>query len=179
MYHIFYPCVHVLSSPRAKGAGLKGLHAESARAVTGRRCPHSGVGEDFLARWLLFFLRKRAFLGNEKSHNRAKGPFSAFGPNVKTFVSRQKNDFWSQLAFLVILGQIPAFLVHCYAMPDQETMGTRCLVGILICEYQNFRSLSKTKFCLKYAVLVNFGQILAFLIHMVLCLTKKQCKQGA
>ena len=29
-----------LSSPRA----------ESARAVTGRRCPHSGVGEDFLAR---------------------------------------------------------------------------------------------------------------------------------
>ena len=31
-------------------AGLKGLRAESARAVTGRRCPHSGVGEDFLAR---------------------------------------------------------------------------------------------------------------------------------
>ena len=30
-----------LSSP-------KGLRAESARAVTGRRCPHSGVGEDFL-----------------------------------------------------------------------------------------------------------------------------------
>ena len=30
-----------LSSP-------KGLRAESARAVTGRRCPHSGEGEDFL-----------------------------------------------------------------------------------------------------------------------------------
>ena len=29
-------------------AGPKGLRAESARAVTGRRCPHSGVGEDFL-----------------------------------------------------------------------------------------------------------------------------------
>ena len=39
-----------LSSPRAKHAGPKGLRAESARAVTGRRCPHSGVGEDFLAR---------------------------------------------------------------------------------------------------------------------------------
>ena len=26
----------------------KGLRAESARAVTGRRCPHSGKGEDFL-----------------------------------------------------------------------------------------------------------------------------------
>ena len=32
------------SSPRAKRAGPKGPHAESARAVTGRRCPHSGVG---------------------------------------------------------------------------------------------------------------------------------------
>ena len=31
-----------LSSPRAR--------AESARAVTGRRCPHSGTGQDFLAR---------------------------------------------------------------------------------------------------------------------------------
>ena len=38
----------VLSSPRAKHAGPKGLRAESARAVTGRRCPHSGRGEDFL-----------------------------------------------------------------------------------------------------------------------------------
>ena len=37
-----------LSSPRAKRAGPKGLRAESARAVTGRRCPHSGKGEDFL-----------------------------------------------------------------------------------------------------------------------------------
>ena len=33
-----------LSSPCAKRAGPKGLRAESARAVTGRRCPHSGVG---------------------------------------------------------------------------------------------------------------------------------------
>ena len=29
---------------------LRDVGAESARAVTGRRCPHSGVGEDFLAR---------------------------------------------------------------------------------------------------------------------------------
>ena len=34
-----------LSSPHA---GPKGLRAESARAFTGRRCPHSGKGEDFL-----------------------------------------------------------------------------------------------------------------------------------
>ena len=35
----------LLSSPRA----------ESARAVTGRRCPHSGKGEDFLTGQLNFF----------------------------------------------------------------------------------------------------------------------------
>ena len=38
----------LLSSPRAKRTGPIGLRAESARAVTGRQCPHSGKGEDFL-----------------------------------------------------------------------------------------------------------------------------------
>ena len=46
--------VLTLSSPRAKRAGPKGLRAESARAVTGRRCPHSGEGEDFLTGQLNF-----------------------------------------------------------------------------------------------------------------------------
>ena len=36
-----------LSSPRA----------ESARAVTGRQCPHSGKGEDFLTGQLNFFTK--------------------------------------------------------------------------------------------------------------------------
>ena len=45
----------MLSSPRASRAGPKGLRAESARAVTGRRCPHSGRGEDFLSRQPDFF----------------------------------------------------------------------------------------------------------------------------
>ena len=36
-------------------AGPKGLRAEIARAVTGRRCPHSGKGEDFLTGQLNFF----------------------------------------------------------------------------------------------------------------------------
>ena len=43
-----------LSSPRA---GPQGLCAESARAVTGRRCPHSGEGEDFLMGQLNFFTK--------------------------------------------------------------------------------------------------------------------------
>ena len=38
-----YGALVQLSSPRAKG-----LRAESARAVTGRRGPHSGEGEDFV-----------------------------------------------------------------------------------------------------------------------------------
>ena len=44
-----------LSSPSAKRAGPKGLRAESARAFTGRRCPHIGKGEDFLSRQPNFF----------------------------------------------------------------------------------------------------------------------------
>ena len=48
----------ILPSPRGKRAGPKGLRAEGARAVTGRRCPHSGEGEDFLTGQLNFsFLR--------------------------------------------------------------------------------------------------------------------------
>ena len=35
---------------RPNSTDLSSLRAESARAVTGRRCPHSGVGEDFLVR---------------------------------------------------------------------------------------------------------------------------------
>ena len=46
-----------LSSPLAKRAGPKGLRAESARAVTGRQCPHSGEGEDFLMGQLNFFTK--------------------------------------------------------------------------------------------------------------------------
>ena len=46
-----------LSSPRAKRAGPKSLRAESARAVTGRRNSHSGVGEDFLTGQLNFFTK--------------------------------------------------------------------------------------------------------------------------
>ena len=35
---------------RARARSPKGLRAGSVRAVTGRRCPHSGVVEDFLVR---------------------------------------------------------------------------------------------------------------------------------
>ena len=83
------------------------------------------------------------------------------------------SQFGQTLAFLIILAQIFYFMVHFGALPDHKTMGTRCLVGSLICEYQNFCSLSKKlgfwpengQIGTKYAFLVILGQILAFLVH--------------
>ena len=46
------------SSPR--GAGSMGLRVESARAVTGGQCPHSGLGEDFLAHRPFFYENNRS-----------------------------------------------------------------------------------------------------------------------
>ena len=52
----------LISSPRA---GPKGLCAESARAVTGRRCSHSGEGEDFLSLQQDFFYGNSCNSGTE------------------------------------------------------------------------------------------------------------------
>ena len=59
-----------------KRAGPKGLPAESARAVTGRRCPHSGEGEDFLTHQPGFFFTKNDPLLRN-------GNFFGGGPNGK------------------------------------------------------------------------------------------------
>ena len=45
---------------------MKGLRAESARAVTGRRCPHSGEGEDFLTSQPFFLFTKTAVTPERK-----------------------------------------------------------------------------------------------------------------
>ena len=90
-----------------KRAGPKGLHAESARAVTGRRCPHSGEGEDFLSCQPGFFYKNCCIsgtefdfpesrkidpkVGNERSQTRATN-----GPLTKIGVVWQKSDFWAQ-----------------------------------------------------------------------------------
>ena len=51
MAKLLWSLAKLMQPPR----GPKGLRAESARAVTGRRCPHSGEGEDFLTGQLNFF----------------------------------------------------------------------------------------------------------------------------
>ena len=62
---IFLFSPKILSSPLAKRAGPKGLRAESARAFIGRRCPHSGRGEDFLTGQLNFFTETSVTLERE------------------------------------------------------------------------------------------------------------------
>ena len=57
--------IFFISSPRMKRASLKGLRAKSARAVTGRQCPHSGEGEDFLTGQLNFFTKSVVTLERE------------------------------------------------------------------------------------------------------------------
>ena len=80
-----------LSSPRA----------ESARAVTGRRCPHSGRGEDFLAGRLNFFAetavtpeRKVEISFPRWEINRL--PRAKNGSWTKIRVVWQKLDFWTK-----------------------------------------------------------------------------------
>ena len=47
-------------APKVTNKVIQGLRAESTRAVSGRRCPcpHSGVGEDFLARQPVLFTKR-------------------------------------------------------------------------------------------------------------------------
>ena len=52
----------IIQPARAKRTSPKGLRAESARAVTGRHCPHSGEGEDFLTSQPFFSLTKTAVI---------------------------------------------------------------------------------------------------------------------
>ena len=75
--------------------------AESARAVTGKQCPHSGVGADFLACRPVFFMettltRKRKV---EKSIPRCEMDCLSEGyrrPLTKFGVVWQNTDFWAE-----------------------------------------------------------------------------------
>ena len=52
---ILGPFIHVFVDEEPRRMRLSSPRAESARAVTGRLCPHSGRGEDFLSRQPFFF----------------------------------------------------------------------------------------------------------------------------
>ena len=70
-----------LSSP-------KGLRAESARAVTGRPCPHSGEGEDFLTRQPGFFYENGRNSGMENW-----GHIENFFVQKPRFLAQKKHGF--------------------------------------------------------------------------------------
>ena len=82
--------------------------AESARAVTGRRCPHSGEGEDFLSRQPDFFTETAVNrewkvekidpkVGNEPSlRGLQMGHRPKLGSYGKIGFFGQKPKFWAQ-----------------------------------------------------------------------------------
>ena len=82
-------------------ARFAGLRAESARAVTGRRCPHSGKGGDFLTGQLNFFT-ETAVTPERKVENRSQGGKLTVmvraknGSSTKIGVVWQKSDFWTK-----------------------------------------------------------------------------------
>ena len=75
---------------------IQGLRAESTKAVTGRQCPHSREGEDFLTSGPSFFYETAITWEQkvEKSFpmwemNRLSRPLTKIG------VVLQKSDFWA------------------------------------------------------------------------------------
>ena len=54
---ILGPFIHVFVDEELRRMRLSSPRAESARAVTGRLCPHSGEGGDFFARQPFFFTK--------------------------------------------------------------------------------------------------------------------------
>ena len=71
---------------------LSSRRAESARAVTGRRCPLSGVGEDFLA-------HRPSCRGLKMDHWRYPGSYGKkriFGPKSKFSGPKKTSTSWSK-----------------------------------------------------------------------------------
>ena len=90
-----------LSSPRAKG-----LRAESTRAATGRRCPHSGEGEDFLTGQPVFFFTKTALTPEQKVEKSfPRWEMNGHSEGHKRTVDRN----WGFMAKIGFFGQTPRF----------------------------------------------------------------------
>ena len=86
--------------------GPKGLRAESARAVTGRRCPHSGEGEDFLKCRPGFFFTKTAVTREQKVEKLLPTwEMNHLSEGYKQAVDQN----WGRRAKIGLFGQIPRF----------------------------------------------------------------------
>ena len=92
-----------LSSPRAKRARPKGLCAESARAVTGRRFTHSEKGEAFLTGQPDFFTETAVTLERKVEKSFPRWEMNGHSEGYKWAVDHN----WGRVAKIGFLGQIP------------------------------------------------------------------------
>ena len=129
---------------------------------------------------------KIGFFGQINNAKKVRRWFSCY-IGTKTFASSQKKNLAKNWHFFHFGPNIGIFGPFCF-MPDQKTMRTKCLgsfsvmwVPKLLLSSVKIRIFcpKTTKFGPKLAFLVIFGQILAFLAHLVSCPTKKQCEQDA
>ena len=84
---------------------LSSSRAESARAVTGRRCPHSGKGGDFLTRQPFFFMKTAV-----TPERKVKKSFPRWEMNGLSEGYKQAVDqIWGRMAKNGFFGQKPRF----------------------------------------------------------------------
>ena len=104
------------SSPHAKRAGPKGLRAESARAVTGRRCPHSGEGEDFLSHQPDFFTKTAVTPERRVEKSIPRWEMNGLSEGYKWVIDQN----WGRVAKIGSFGQKPRFRAQrkCYTFGD-------------------------------------------------------------
>ena len=115
----------LLSSPRA----------ESARAVTGRRYPHSGEGEDFLTGQPVFFFTKTAVTLERKVGKSFPGwEMNNHSEGYKRTVDQN----WGRMAKIGFLGKKPKF----WAQKKAPTFGDSP------CSGHDRKKLFKEKKCL-------------------------------
>ena len=83
----------------------KGLGAESARAVTGRRCPRSGEGEDFLMGQPDFFTKTAVTPEQKVEKSIPRWEMNGHSEGYKRAVDQN----WGCVANIGFLGQKPRF----------------------------------------------------------------------
>ena len=97
--------IELLSSPREKRAGPKGLRAETARAFTGRRNSHSGRGEDFLMGQPDFFTETAVTPERKVKKSFPRWEMNRHSEGYKWVIDQN----WGRMAKIGFLGQKPKF----------------------------------------------------------------------
>ena len=100
-----YQLIILLSSPHAKRSGPKGLRAESATAVTGRRCLHSGEGEDFLTGQLNFFTKTAVTPEQKVEKSIPRWEMNRHSEGYKRVIDQN----WGRMAKIGFLDRKPRF----------------------------------------------------------------------